>query len=1817
MLTVTGLASAGNTIVGAGQTGTDRCQRTASGTFSNLTIAGRVRLAGPLGVTGNLTLTTGAELNLNGQAASVTQALVTNVAAGVLPAIVGPNGTLGVNSVNVNGLVLDHVPFTIGGGALTRFDNVAFTHYAAADTQLVIQNPGAAAIVQFNGLSFLTIPTSGRYIHAADTAADAQVLTIDVVNAVPADGSAFTTTAGGAAVNWITTAGTANLSVTQSAAPTPAVSGSPLTFTAVVHNGGPVSATGVTFTWSQPGGAAITSAVPSQGTCSITVGIGCALGTLAVNGTAQVTIVVTPGAAAAVTGVATAGLNQADPIAANNTSTLTVPVVAAGALADLSIVKDDSADPVVAGTPFTYTLSVTNAGPAPATDVFVTDTIPAGLVVSTASSPLGACSITGSQVQCPLGTLAAGQTIVVTINVSATVAGLVTNVATVSSSAPDTNTTNNLAVEQTMIAVAAACGASLAGPALLPVGAAPALDLLTADLNRDGNPDLVTTLPAANSVAVFLGNGDGLFSGPNLFPAGTGALEGVLVDFNGDQNLDLALEGLNSAFVLFGNAAGGFGAPVPFSFAPDVVSDVRASDFNNDGSQDLLITTVSGTDSSIRILLGNGAGSFAAPTVASVLGQGATRVVIGDFNRDGRADIAVSYSAAGGATFSDVVTILLGDGQGGFASPTNIPIPQTVSTSFLSPLGDLNGDGFTDLGLVEFAGTTRRLVLLFGDGNGGFTPQLLANAPPSIFRLASGDINGDGSLDLVLSDLNQIAVQLGNGAGGFAAPVFYAVPIPDQVLTADLNLDGRMDIAAASRAGTGFVAILLNRCGQPETDLSLVVTDAPDPAVEGDLVTYSVTVSNNGSTASGVSLTTVKGGTGSIESATPQGGACTINGTLVSCSLGTLQAGATSNVVIAVRQNAGGVLTSTFTVTSDQADANPSDNTRTATTTITAAGRTILVTTTSDSGPGSLRQAITESNSDAGDIDRIHFAIPGGGVHSITPLTSLPQISQPAIIDGRTQPGFVNTPLIELNGNGLAANGLTITGGNTTVSGLAINRFGGAGISINTAGGNTIAGNFIGTDTSGTAARPNAGAGVQVNTSNNVIGGTTPAARNIISGNQGTAVSILGAASTGNVVQGNYLGTDVTGTLAIPNLSIQSGVFIQGGSNNLVGGTAAGAGNVVSGNANHAITVVGSTASGNIIQGNLVGTDPTGQVRVANTGIAIDIVSAVNTIIGGPGAARNVISGNGTGIQIRTGATGNVVQGNLIGTNVNGTGSISNGLGISLNDNVTGNTIGGTAAGAGNVISGNTGTAISLTINANGNTIAGNRIGTNAAGTVVLANTSSGIALSNSTSNTIGGSVAGAGNVISGNGSGGINVGAGANGTVIEGNLIGTDVTGAVALGNGNSNGITVVSANNRIGGTTAAQRNVISGNNSPTVVNNGVSISGVTATGNFITGNYIGVNAAGTAALPNRGSGVLVQNQASNTVIGGTTAGSGNLISGNGSNGVSVSPGATFTAIHGNLIGVNQAGTGALGNGANGITIQTNSTTVGSIELGARNIISGNTLNGVVIAAAEGANAQASLNVVLGNYIGTNAAGTAAVPNGQSGISFQVIGAGTSVTSNEIGRSTSGAGNVISGNTAHGISIVGTGSSGNIVQGNFIGTNATGDAARVQSVPRRLHLQRARQPDRGYGGRSRQPDFRQRHQRRRHLRNRRDRQPGPGQPDRHECGGHGGDSKRPGGRWHRACLEQLRGKRGRRRAQHHCRQQPHRRGHVRNGERKLRAEQPDWHDAGSPRPRQRQRRGDHRLRINEQHDWRDGAERRQHHRLQHGTWCQPLCAHR
>jgi titin len=652
---------------------------------------------------------------------------------------------------------------------------------------------------------------------------------------------------------------------------------------------------------------------------------------------------------------------------------------------------------------------------------------------------------------------------------------------------------------------------------------------------------------------------------------------------------------------------------------------------------------------------------------------------------------------------------------------------------------------------------------------------------------------------------------------------------------------------------------------------------------------------------------------------------------------------------------------------------------------------TFLVTTTDDSGDGSLRQAILDSNNDTTGTNTIDFDITTGfgDVKTIQPPSPLPVITQPVIIDGTSQPGLPGLPRIIVNGSQAgAANGLTIRAGNSTVRGLVINGFQQRGISLEgPAGNNLIAGNYLGTNSFGGASVANGGDGVAIVGSNsNTIGGTTLADRNVISGNTGAGISIS-ANAAGNVIEGNYIGVDVTSYSVLGNGG--PGVSLTGGANsNIVGGNIGAAANVISGNGQEGVAISGGiTTQTNAIQGNFIGTDIRGIARVPNTlsGVAIRGGASHNIIGGAVSAARNVISANsGDGILLTdSGTTGNLIQGNVIGTNANGTAPLANGSGksgINITNGASGNTIGGTTSGTANVVSGNSGGGISLSGNAtSANLIESNLIGTDISGTAALSNTNAGIDISNGANgNTIGGASAGTSNVISGNNGSGISLsGSGVVNNVIQGNAIGTDISFSNVLGN-RANGITITkgASNNTIGGTAAGAGNVISGN-----AVDGIAISsgdGSATRGNLILGNDIGTDGSGSVALSNY-DGILIRDaQSTANTIGGTSAAAANLVAGNLRDGIQLyqTPG---NLVVGNDIGTDSTGSLALGNGRNGIFVSgssANHNTLGGEGTGAANVIGYNGFDGIFLGGdTTGANVALANSLFSDTRLGIESA--------------------------------------------------------------------------------------------------------------------------------------------------------------------------------------------------------------------------------------------------
>ena len=468
-----------------------------------------------------------------------------------------------------------------------------------------------------------------------------------------------------------------------------------------------------------------------------------------------------------------------------------------------------------------------------------------------------------------------------------------------------------------------------------------------------------------------------------------------------------------------------------------------------------------------------------------------------------------------------------------------------------------------------------------------------------------------------------------------------------------------------------------------------------------------------------------------------------------------------------------------------------------------APAATLTVTTTNDTGAGSLRQAILDANLGAG-ADTIVFNI-AEATRTIVPLTVLPPITDPVVIDATTQPGFAGVPIVEINGTNIAGagnDGLKIWAGSTTIRGLVINRFSGDGIELATNGNNLIEGCLIGTGLSGTNDLGNTLSGIFItNSANNVIGGASASQQNVISGNNQHGVHIGGTNSVNNAVLRNLIGLGANGSNLVAN-SLQ-GVLIFDASSNVIGSVSAAAGNVISGNTQNGVRIENAGAWGTLVMGNIIGLELTGTTNRANGNNGVHILNAPGNSIGNATtAAANVISANAlAGVRIEgTTASANVVQGNVIGLDVSGQldrGNVQDGM---LILNAPGTIIGGASAGAANLISGNNGDGIELqNIAAAFTIIRGNYIGGTASNpALALGNSGHGIQFTlNARTNTIGGPGAGAGNVIAFNTGDGIFVSAGTNNT-FRGNAIHSNTGLGIDL---SADGVTANDVNDVDGG--------------------------------------------------------------------------------------------------------------------------------------------------------------------------------------------------------------------------------------------------------------------------------------------------------------------------------------------------------------------------------------------------------------------------------
>jgi hypothetical protein len=384
-----------------------------------------------------------------------------------------------------------------------------------------------------------------------------------------------------------------------------------------------------------------------------------------------------------------------------------------------------------------------------------------------------------------------------------------------------------------------------------PVGNFP-VGIVAADFNGDGKIDLAVVNDYDSTVSILLGNGDGTFQSQTIVQVGTGPTSLGSGDFNGDGKVDLVTSNVGSATVsaLLNEGNGSFtrvDSPSPLS-GPDT-SMLVTGDFNGDGKLDVVVS--SRIYQQLFLLLGEGNGSLGTPsTIPTAPFDPVTALVVGDFNHDGKLDLASGgYDEVGG------IVVSLGKGDGTFKLPVVSPCGPIGAMA----VADVNGDGQLDL---IAANQSNSVGLFLGEGDGTFSipkPVALAKAVYGVDATVVADFNGDGKPDLAVAEVNfphgRISVELGDGNGTFSKPVTSpllseAINNQDLMRAGDFNGDGKPDLLILDDYGTGFQILLGNGDGTfhtgVNTPLSYTVSSLAVGDLNGDGQT-DVVVTTNGS----------------------------------------------------------------------------------------------------------------------------------------------------------------------------------------------------------------------------------------------------------------------------------------------------------------------------------------------------------------------------------------------------------------------------------------------------------------------------------------------------------------------------------------------------------------------------------------------------------------------------------------------------------------------------------------------------------------------------------------------------------------------------------------------------------------------------------------------------------------------------------------------------------------------------------------------------------------------------------------------------------
>lgn len=376
------------------------------------------------------------------------------------------------------------------------------------------------------------------------------------------------------------------------------------------------------------------------------------------------------------------------------------------------------------------------------------------------------------------------------------------------------------------------------------------------DFNGDGKLDLAVGNSLSSAISILLGNGDGTFRSPRSFPVGSGQLTSIVLgDLNGDGKLDLVVAGEYAVYVLIGNGDGTFQPYATYHTNGNPFS-VTVEDFNNDGILDFAVQET--LPPSVAVLLGKGDGTFGPPVEYATAGPYNFSIASGDFNGDGRLDLAVGTDNG--------ISVLLGNGDGTFQGYAQY---QTAGRVFSIQIGDLNGDGKVDLAaLIPESSDLHGLQIvsvLLGNGDGTFEAHIdydTGSTPENC--LVSGDFNADGRLDAATStSADVVSLLVGKGDGTFYSHEDYPTGAnPWCIAAGDFNGDSKLDLVTAN-FDDNSASVLLNTSnigsGTPGATLFPTSLNFGDVAVGTTSAPLYVTLTNTGSGTLHLSSITVAG----------------------------------------------------------------------------------------------------------------------------------------------------------------------------------------------------------------------------------------------------------------------------------------------------------------------------------------------------------------------------------------------------------------------------------------------------------------------------------------------------------------------------------------------------------------------------------------------------------------------------------------------------------------------------------------------------------------------------------------------------------------------------------------------------------------------------------------------------------------------------------------------------------------------------------------------------------------------------------------------